>query len=505
MYSLIIIFCQFPNIRVSDSLSTDPEEVTIALNPQNPLNLVAGANLNYYYYSMDGGYTWTEGILSSSMGVLGDPCVIFDADGNAYYAHLSIDQYWLDKIVVQKSTDGGVTWDDGAGVGYNPPRQQDKEWMIADMTTSPFRNNIYMGWTEFDSYGSSNPMDSTRILFSRSTDSGQNWMNPVRISEQGGNCLDSDSTVMGVSLAIGPNGEVYICWAGPSGIMFDRSYDGGISFGQDIFVVDQPGGWDFEIPGIYRCGGLPSMACDISNSPYKGTIYIVWSDQRNGTDDTDVFLIKSTDGGNTWGNMKRVNNDTTTRHQFFPWIAIDPITGYIYVVFYDRRNTTGNATEVYLARSQDGGETFDNFKISETPFIPYSWFFFGDYINITAYNREVRPIWMRMDNGDLSVWTAVIHDSMLSVKGIVSYPVSKVYTQSMGSSLTIYFNMSFRSSVRIEVFDISGKRIYKNSNSFNKGSHRFTLAENINKEGIYLCKIRLPDKIVYKKFIFLKK
>ena len=61
-----------------------------------------------------------------------------------------------------------------------------------------------------------------------------------------------------------------------------------------------PGGWDYDIPGINRCNGLPITVCDLSGGSNHGTIYINWTDQRNGTDDTDVWLAKSTDGGDTW-------------------------------------------------------------------------------------------------------------------------------------------------------------------------------------------------------------
>lgn len=61
-----------------------------------------------------------------------------------------------------------------------------------------------------------------------------------------------------------------------------------------------PGGWDYVIPGLQRCNGLPVTACDLSNGPNRGTIYANWSDQRNGTNDTDVWLSKSEDGGNNW-------------------------------------------------------------------------------------------------------------------------------------------------------------------------------------------------------------
>ena len=402
------------NILVSHPGNIRPQEVTICINPKDPLNVVAGSNLDYYFYSTDGGYTWTEGRMSSSLGVWGDPVTVFDAEGNLYYSHLSdpADGDFIDRIVVQKSTDGGQTWNDGAGIGLNPPKDQDKEWLAADHTDSPYRNSLYTAWTEFDRYGSPNPEDRTRILFSYSRDFSESWSDPFVVSDVTGNCLDSDETVEGAVPAVGPEGQVYLSWAGPLGIVFDKSLDGGVTFGDDIFVDSMPGGWNLYIPGIYRCNGMPVTACDISNSPYRGNIYIMWSDQRNGIQDTDVFLVKSTDGGNTWGSVKRVNDDQPGKQQFFPWMTVDQTTGNIYVAFYDRRDSTDFSTEVYLAKSSDGGETFENFKISEYPFRSVSGIFFGDYINIAANNGRIHTIWARMDGIDLSIWTTVIFDNV---------------------------------------------------------------------------------------------
>lgn len=412
------LFAQYQNIRVDSPSSNQPEEVSIAINPVNPNFLAAGANINHFFRSSDGGYNWQTSFLSSSFGVWGDPCVVYDELGYLYYGHLSnppFPGYWIDRIVIQRSTNNGVSWNDGAGIGFLSPKNQDKEWIAVDMHSNLYKGNVYVCWTEFDDYGSSNPNDSSRIKFSRSTDKGLTFSNAVTISDRSGDCIDSDNTVEGAVPCVGPNGEIYVSWAGPLGLMFDKSTDGGLSWGTDKFVSNIPGGWDFDVPGIYRCNGLPITACDTSQSPYRGHIYINWSDQRNGIDNTDIFFVKSTDGGNSWSAPKKVNDDNSNRHQFFTWMTIDQTNGAIYIVFYDRRNTIGNATDVYVARSTNGGDTFTNFKVSQSSFTPSASIFFGDYTNIAAFNKKVYPIWMRMDGSVLSVWTAIIHDSLVFV------------------------------------------------------------------------------------------
>ena len=50
-------------------------------------------------------------------------------------------------IVVQKSTDGGVSFDDGSFIGLSPPKDQDKEWLNVDTTGGPYHGNLYLAWT----------------------------------------------------------------------------------------------------------------------------------------------------------------------------------------------------------------------------------------------------------------------------------------------------------------------------------------------------------------------
>lgn len=406
----------FQNIKIAEAQPGDgygPCEPSIAVNPKNIRNIVAGAILDRVYHSNDGGKTWQSEKLKSSHGVFGDPVIIADWKGDFYYAHLSDPEHegWasdslLDKIVIQKSLDGGKSWSDGSFCGSRHPKDQDKHWLVAD----PKNNHLLCTWTEFDKYNSADKAkDKSRILFSKSEDGGKSWSNALAINEFDGDCLDDDFTTEGAVPAFGPNGEIYCAWAFDEKLWFDRSLDGGKTWmKKDIEVARQPGGWTLEVPGISRCNGLPILVCDLSNSPNKGTLYLNWGDQKNGADDSDIWLAKSKDGGTTWSKPVRVNNDRTKTHQFLPWLAIDQTNGNLYSVFYDRRNHKDKKTDVYLAISRDGGDTFENLKISESSFDPSQFVFFGDYNNISAHAGVVRPIWTRMEGATLSVWTALI-------------------------------------------------------------------------------------------------
>ncbi len=510
------VYGQFKNVRIDNpNIVSSPEEVTIAINPIAPQIIAAASNLNYFYISSDSGKKWISKTMSSEFGVWGDPSVIFDGNGYIYYGHLSNPHnsgYWIDRIVVQRSTDSGKTFNSGVGIGYQEPRNQDKEWIACDLSNSPYRNNIYVTWTEFDSYGSMNPSDSSRILFSRSTDAGLNWSTPVKVSDKSGNCTDSDSTSEGAVPAVGPDGEVYVSWALNDKIYFDKSTDGGVTFGKDVFVTTQPGGWDFNVPGIDRCNGMPITACDISHSPFRGNIYICWGDQRNGADNSDIFIIKSTDGGKTWGRTIKVNDDSTNRHQFFPWMTVDFSNGNIYVLFYDRRNTTGNATDVYLARSTDGGETFRNFKISQSSFVPNKNAFMGDYTNIAAYKGEIRPIWTRLDNYSLSIWTALIDDDSLptrmpeKTKAIpLKFYLGQNYPNPANPSTVIPYSLKESSFIEIGVYNLLGQKVqilYKGIQT--KGNHEIYFDASNLSSGIYFYYLKSGGRLLLKKMTLLK-
>jgi hypothetical protein len=335
----------------------------------------------------------------------------------------------------------------------------------------------------------------SNIMFSKSTDGGASWATAAQINEISGDCVDSDNTTEGAVPAVGPEGQIYVAWAGPEGIVFDRSLDQGQTWlDEDIFISDQPGGWDYNVSGIYRCNGLPVTCCDLStNSPHKGTIYVNWTDQRNGDSNPDVWIAKSADGGDTWSEPILVNDDNTDRAQFFSWMTIDQANGDVYVVFYDRRNYNNANTDVYLARSTDGGQTFSNFKISESPFLPYSSVFFGDYTNIVAHNGRVRPIWGRLENGNMSIMTAIIDEYVDQTETIelskAPIQLDVNYPNPFRASTFISYKLREPAVINLAVYDVFGRKITTLINNQQTDAGKYTNAFHADdyqlKPGVY--------------------
>lgn len=239
-------------------------EPAVALDPRKPELQLVATNITHQFRSKNGGRRFRHIEAKSSYGVYGDPVLLFDEKGIAYFVHLSKDKtrHWpdfFDGIVVQRSVDGGKTWSDGVCLGQNG-RMHDKAWISADQALrSPERGNLYLSWTQFDRYESRDPKDSTRILFSRSTDGGISFSEPVIISDRSGDCLDGDHTVEGVTTCTGPDGTVFAVWAGAEKLYLDESHDGGLHWGTDRIIAAVPGGWTPACRASCVPTGYPSL------------------------------------------------------------------------------------------------------------------------------------------------------------------------------------------------------------------------------------------------------
>lgn len=476
---------QIPNVIISKEF--EPEEVSIAINPKNPNQIIAGANISSAYYSSDAGKTWLRtGVVCAPYGVYGDPVVFWDTAQSAYFMHLSFPNpkltpggSWIDRIVTNKSTNFGQSYDLCAAVGKNDKKVQDKHWACVD----PRNNAIHVSWTQFDKYESKNRSDSSIIRYSNSLDGGLTWAEPIRISSFGGDCLDSDSTVEGAVPCVGPKGQIYIAWAGPKGLCFNKSTDGGKTFlKQEKIINPIKNGWDYNVDGLFRANGLPFTVCDNSNSPYKGRIYICWSDEKNGGKNKDVFMVFSDDEGENWCEPILVTYHPNHKEQFMPCLTIDQSTGYIYIVYYSRQNfLNGDLTDVYLAVSKNGGLKFDYYQLNENPFNPNKQVFFGDYIGISAVKGVVRPIWMELNNNKLSILTALFNDSIAQVYQLTNTkkeiePINQ--TIKFEEKIQINLKSSVSTKINIAIYDAlkpeSEMIVYQNK-KIKKGNNRLLI------------------------------
>jgi BNR/Asp-box repeat len=374
-------------------------EPAAAINPANPQQMIVAYQVDASAsYSQDGGATWNiaKNTKSTNYKRSGDMAAIYDAKGTAIIAYLGFDKlgtenYWAHNatrngLFVRRSTDGGKTWDkDDHAVKENPTAAgipfEDKPGIAADVTNSPYRGNLYIGWTEFS-------LTKTIILFSRSADGGVTWSTPIEISTHEGLPRDDNGAVEGFSAAVASDGTLYAAWADANNIAFATSHDGGKTFTPSRQIIEHPAPY-FPIPGTSRANGFPQLGID----PRSGLLFLTWSDYRNG--DIDVFAASSSDQGNTWAAPVRVSTNPIHdgTDQFFQWLAVDPTDGSANVIFYDRRTDPGNKKmAISLARSTDGGKTFEN----------YSWMsegfdggdqFIGDYTGIAAYGGKVLGAW----------------------------------------------------------------------------------------------------------------
>lgn len=307
--------------------------------------------------STDGGETFTDlrELPTAPGGDRGDPVMARDAvSGRVYFATLG-----SNTIQVWRSDDGGATFGSSPANGTPGGSSEDKQWMTVDNFEGSGQGNVYLVSRRFGG--------AQGIYFFRSTDQG------VTFGPNGGTLIAAASpgNVQGAWVLVGPDHSIYAFWfdnrLSTQRLMMRKSTDLGLTFGPEVLITNLTGS---GVNGNLGLGGFRSNKfLQAVVNPVSGHIYVIYPDDPPGADRADIFLQVSTDGGATWGSRMRVNDDTTTRDQFQPTIAVTPNGTRIGVSWYDRRLDTANNLIDYFAsvgRISDSTITFEpNVRVSD--------------------------------------------------------------------------------------------------------------------------------------------
>jgi len=381
-------------------------ETSIAVNGSTIIeafNDAYDANDSGYAVSTDAGNTWTARRVPVPAGLvglnLGDPVVAFGPSGEIYYSMVSLVLTAPTDIefiaTVAKSTDNGLSFSqpvNASTTAGNPNDLQDKPWVTVDRGgSSKFKGRVYLSWTDVTRFGAG----SFFINVARSTDGGATFSKPVAVSP-----ADKNSAATGSVPVVAPNGDVYVAYEDfdlePGGISIVKSTDGGVTFSGPKAVARFFPIGTLTGGGGVRTNSFPSMTVD-----NNGVVHIVFNAITHppGPDRSDIYYVRSGDGGNTFSPPQMLNDDGTATSQNLPSIVAAP-DGTLAAKWWDRRNdpTRDLLTDVYMAISRDGGQTWSkNFRITD-----HNWVFgpteglssyHGDYDSIAADSSNFYVSW----------------------------------------------------------------------------------------------------------------
>ncbi|HZT45532.1 MAG TPA: sialidase family protein [Gaiellaceae bacterium] len=250
-------------------------EPTVAISPTNSSLVTAGSN-DYctvptagdawagFYYSSDGGHTWTDSLLpgypgdtspqgqasplQGVVGSAGDPVQAWDNFGHLYYGGIAFNRdhpqngdLWVARYSWQTGPKPQYEFTTLARRGTPAVSGvfNDKIQLEVDRgANSPYSGNVYVCWARFQGNGNNG------IFFIRSTDGGRTFSRATKLSEQVHDSQFCD-------IAVTRTGTVYVLWRGfatnrgkqGDAILFAKSTDGGTKFSKPGLVTPIEG-WD---------------------------------------------------------------------------------------------------------------------------------------------------------------------------------------------------------------------------------------------------------------------
>jgi hypothetical protein len=402
------------NIQVSAALPLDPHfEMWLAADPSNPQRLAACSIVwpsDHYtsevvtYVSLDRGASWKPTL--RTRGDKGnpswDPACEYGPDGTLYVVSENIDSLSRSFERIDRSTDGGLTWDPA------PTRFKhgERSFLAIDRSTGPYR-----GWLYFFGAGDAcipgvKCRNSESVFFRASKDGGRTIAHEQQIPSGAGNYPIGygSGVVLSDGTLVAPVGE-WTNYVEPDGSMkrlpmFGLGFQTNFPNGEMNVFISKPGrpNWtpdtkkvtisDWYMRRDMNGSYLPMLAADATTGVFKDRIYAVWPDQRGGR--SQIYFTMSADSGKTWATPRVISDDRAWPPRIDAFsanaegggegIGPDAIQGMVAVnkdgvvgvMWFDRRDHPDNiGYTVRFRASFDGGDTFTpSAVVSSEPYDP---------------------------------------------------------------------------------------------------------------------------------------
>ena len=413
------------NLRISGVQTTPCSEPDIALNINDTILIIAGANAGggsrqAQFFSADSGATWGQTTLPLALTDTShsDPAVGWTSDGTAWATTIGIQGANVNlQVRAYKSGDGGQTWsfDDTPSASQTAT---DKAMMWVDSSaSSSFRDNIYVIW-----------WNSAPAFVSRRTGPAGSWQAPVQVSG-----AETTGSAIGGAITTNSAGDVFAMWPDTTSrnLWVAKSTDGGASFSSPVAIATTFAAYMISVPSFGQRHALIYLSAGANSADGKDLVYAVWTDLTGASGcsssadapdgnvasacKTRIWFSRSTDGGTTWATAIMINNQASLNDQFHPRLVVDQTTGTLVVIYYDTVDDPGRLkTDVWFQSSSDDGLTWSaatkvtTSQTDETA-AGASVAQYGEYNGLTGFAGTFFPAWTDRRGGALEeVWTAPI-------------------------------------------------------------------------------------------------
>ena len=237
------------------------------------------------------------------------------------------------------------------------------------------RFNVYIVYSIF--LGSSGGQAHSEIMFARSTDCGNSWEKPIKLSE-------SVHVCQGTNIAVSPkDGKIYVVWRQyarenqgvPHAVVMCKSDDSGQTFTKATEVAPIDPFDQFLDYNRFRTSAFPALAVD-----HNGVVYVAWSQRGVGPYGDARIVIKTSKDGINWTEQEPVDDHPGGGHQIMP--SLTYAGGMLMMTWYDLRKSLGYIDEGgnYLHHDDiaDPGptgmpHTIDTWVVQAEPSDPYSY------------------------------------------------------------------------------------------------------------------------------------